>query len=255
MKYPNIPDLSADFFAFGMGEGFFESEYLLDLWEDINARYNDGYTSGAVDIDPVIGEGDNAQDNPWIFAAHSYFRGLGYKTYLDKHSYTEATFTVDWTSPDFTDEYPRLRLWEVPGMEYTGTTTSYDIKGWQARDAYLMQTRGNDIRMFNDRLVLDDIYKKLREVQVLGSPPTLIYTGPKELFQTISRGASLTPHASGELYIKRMSKAFEGAKAILAEAQFTVQESFYTNPASVSYWFISGNPVNPDPAPEPEPTP
>lgn len=253
MKYPNIQDLSADYFAFDMGAGFFESVYLLDMWENINTRYNDGYTSGSVEIDPVIGVGDNAQDNPWIFAAHRYFRGLGYKTYLDKRSATQASFKVDWSFPDFTEEYPRTRLWEVPGMEYTGTTTSYDIRGWQAKDAYLMQTRGNDLRMLNNRVVLDDIYKKLREVQVYGSPPSLVYTGPGGLFQTLSQGASMTPQASRELYRKRLSRAFEEAKAILAEAQFAVVENFSTSPTSVSHWLITGNPVDPDPVPDPEP--
>lgn len=249
MKIPNIPDLSADFFAFDQGEGFFNSADLLNLWNDINTRYNDGYTSASIEIDPIIGTGENSQDNPWIFAAHRYFRGLGFKTYLDKHSATSATFKVDWSFPDFTDDYARTRLWEVAGMDYTGPTTTYDIRGWQARDAYLMQTRGNDLRMLNDRLVLDDIYKKMRDIQVTGSAPILIYTGPNDLFSTISKNSPLTPHPSAELYLKRMSKTFLGAKQILEDADFSVSINFSILPLSVSHWMISGMPINPDPEP------
>lgn len=259
MRTPDLDTLGIDFFGFGTdGAGFFGHEWTTELLGAMNSRYNDGFTSASVDLstDVYIGQGEQRHLHPWIFAAHRYWRGLGYFTEISKsteNGETTGSFLVSWENPDFNDSYPASKLWEVPGMAYTGTTTTYDINGWQARDAYLMQTRGNDLRRYNDRLTLDDIYKKLREVQVYGSTPSLVYFGPKGVFSTLNQNLPQSPpKASAELYKKRLSQTFSGVRQTLTDSGFSVVEVFPTQPNSAAYWDISGVPVDPT-EPDPEP--
>lgn len=262
MTYPNLNDLGIDVFGFGVDDGsFFNHTLTVQMLAAMNSRYNDGYTGATIAIgDPWIGQGESRQLHPWIFAAHQYWRALGYFTEIDisqEVGGTAATFFVSWSNPDFNENYIENKVWEVPGLVWNGSTTAYKIDGWQARDAYLMQTRGNDLRRITDKITIDDIYKRLRLVQVYGTTPKIIYVGPYDIFRTLNRDVHPTnPRPSTELYKKRLSKTFENVRQILTTAGFVVTENFSVLPENVCHWVIEGTPVNPNPPePDPDPTP